>query len=90
MSTTLAPLTIVGTGDSYGVVLGQTDSPCEEYRVQLVEQDGFQWRAGLQGLFNRDEIAQMAFCENDFLPGLILAAAAGYAHKYGDRYSVAF
>ena len=84
----LRPLTIVQTaGSSYGIVLGSTDSPYEEYRVQLIEVQGDEWRAGFQGLYSRDEVAPLGFCENDYLPGLILAAAAGYSHRYGARYA---
>lgn len=84
----LAPLTIVCTaGHRYGVILGRTDSPYVEYRVQLVEVEGNYWHAGLQGLFGAAEVATLGFCEADYLPGLILAAAAGYSHRYGDRYT---
>ena len=86
-----APLEIVSTpGHDYAVVIGQTDSPYEEYRVQLIEVDGDKWTAGLQGLFSPDKLASLGFCQNDHLPGLILAAAAGYHHRYGDRYTGEF
>ena len=43
----LRPLTIVQTaGSSYGVVLGRTDSPYEEYRVQLIEVEGDELKGG--------------------------------------------
>ena len=84
----LAPLTIVSTaGHDYGVILGRTDSPYVEYRVQLIDVNGDVWSAGYQGLFSADQVCAPGFCENDYLPGLILAAAAGYAHRYGDRYT---
>lgn len=83
----LAPLTIVATGDMYGVVLS---SEGEEYRVRLVETimlDGGhqEFSAYGTGLFNRDQICRVGFCENDHTPAIILAAAANYAHSYGNR-----
>jgi hypothetical protein len=83
----LAPLTIVATGEMYGVVLSNEGS---EYKIRLVETimlDGGhqEFSAYGTGLFNRDQIVRVGFCENDYTPGLILAAAANYSHSYGNR-----
>lgn len=86
------PMSIIGTNAGPGVILSRTDSPYEEYRVQLIEvtEDGYgglKYEAGWQGLYSANEICGLGFCENDSEQAIILCAAAGIAFHSGRKYS---
>lgn len=83
------PLTIVMVGsEHYGVILAY-DEEHDECKVRLVGievyRDRNEYFADGTGLFPASDLAEMSYCENDYTPGLILAAAANYSHSYGRR-----
>jgi len=85
----LKPLDIVGGSFDYGVVLARSNTPYEEYRVQVVNFDHTTgtFYPAYQGLYNADDIVPQGFCENDSAPGLILCAAASIYVHIGDRHA---
>ena len=78
-------LAIVQThGETSGVVIGHApDGYPEEYRIQLVmvgtddDTNERLFTPGHVGLYNRDQITRVGFCENDYHAAAILLAASG-------------
>ena len=81
-------------GGSLGVVievLTDGEGP-NEYRVQLVDKNGHggwdgttEYTRSYVGLFNRDQVTSIGYCENDSEQALVLCAAAGVAYATEHR-----